>query len=94
MDINNIEDVLNLSAVLAANGAAEAAHQPYTIAALIDWADSRTDDAPIRSSAKLDRVVATVEDKPKAKRGKATEPDDSVPGDGFTATPDPSEPDF
>lgn len=87
MDVNSIEDVLNLSTLLSSNGAEDAAHQPYLIAALIEWADHR-------NHVHTTDVVATVVDKPKSKRGKATEPDDSVPGDGFTPTPDPSEPDF
>lgn len=86
MNVNEIEDVLNVTTILTVNGAADQAHQPYLIAALIDWKNGTgipDDLAP----------VVPADPQPKAKRGKATEPDDSVPGDGFT-TPDPSEPDF
>jgi hypothetical protein len=90
MDLNDIDAVLNVSHILTQHGQSDAAHTPSLIADLIDWADSRVD----LGTGEPDEVIATVVDKPKAKRGKATEPDDSVPGDGFTATPDPSEPDF
>lgn len=92
MDVNNIEDVLNLSAILSSNGCEDAAHQPYLIAALIDWADSRSTG----EGSVLAPESATPA--PKAKRGKATETKESVgyapKGEGFTPTPDPSEPDF
>lgn len=91
MDVNSIEDVLNLSTILSSNGAEDAAHQPYLIAALIEWRDSSA-PSPLPADVYPDSGT-TAKAAPKAKRGKATEPDDSVPSDGFT-TPDPSEPEF
>lgn len=84
MDANQIADVLDVSQILSDHGEYDAAHSPGLIADIIKWRDG--------SSAEPTEIVATVEDKPKGKRGKATESDDS---DKFEATPDPSdEPDF
>lgn len=85
-DIDRIEDVLNLSGILSNHGYSDAAHTPSLIADLIDWHEGiGSTDAPDPAP------TATVADKPKAKRGKATESKDS----DFEPTPDPSdEPDF
>lgn len=81
MELSNIADVLNLSTILSAHHEGDAAHNPSLISELIQWRDS---------TAAL--VLAPVEDKPKSKRGKATESKDS---DDFEPSPDPSdEPDF
>lgn len=92
MKTTEVEDVLNVSTILSANGAEDAAHQPYLIAALIDWADHRNH---VHTDAGLDMPVAKVtQSKAKAKGRKATESKDS----DFEPTPDPSadddEPDF
>lgn len=90
MNVNDIEDVLNVTTILSVNGAADQAHQPYLIAALIDWKNGT--GIPDDLSAVNQGGDTTVADKPKAKRGKATESDDSE----SRVTPDPSsdEPDF
>jgi hypothetical protein len=89
-DIDRIEDVLNLSTLLSQHAEEDAAHNPSLIAALIEWRDCSAVDVSLSINPnEPSSAVAT----PKSKRGKATEPDDSVPGDGFT--PDPTdEPDF
>lgn len=37
LSINQITDVLDLSTILSTHGNEDAAHQPYLIAALLDW---------------------------------------------------------
>lgn len=85
MNVNEIEDVLNVTTILTVNGAADQAHQPYLIAALIDWKNS----TGIPDVYPDDGTVTAKAAKPKAKQGKATETPDS---DGnFEPTPDPSD---
>lgn len=88
MDINDIDAVLAVSGTLESHGYSDAAHTPGLLSDLFKWADGRASQL----AAGHTDVVATVVDKPKAKRGKTTESRDS---DTFEATPDPSdEPDF
>jgi hypothetical protein len=79
MKTTEVEDVLVVSSILTNSGSAA-----ETIAALIDWRDSS-------NGVPDNEIVATVVDKPKAKRGKATESDDS---DRVTPDPSSDEPDF
>lgn len=73
-DIDRIDDVLTLAGILDNYGTGRSAS---VIAALIEWRD---DIGP-------GEVIATVVDKPKTKRGKAstphTEMDDSVQDDSW-----------
>lgn len=91
MDINDIDAVLAVSGTLESHGYSDAAHTPGLIADLFRWADSRASQLAAGNSDS--DVMATVVDKPRGKRAKATESKDS----DFEPTPDPSsddEPDF
>lgn len=91
MKTEDIEDVLSLSGVLAQHDP-DAAHSPYLIADLIDWADRRNVILPPPSAAVPNITMAdTKPSKPKS--NKATESPDSVP-DPIVPSSDPSEPDF
>lgn len=91
MDLNNIEDVLNVSAILQSHALPDGANSPSLIASLIEWADNRTD----LGTGEPEPIASNDGPKvPKGKGGKATESPDSL-DEKFAATPDPSdEPDF
>lgn len=84
MDTNQIEDVLTVSAILQSHALPDGANSPSLIGALIDWAEQR-ETKTLDAAAGLNMPVAQVT-QAKAKRGKATESDDSDP----RVTPDPS----
>lgn len=80
MDIGQIQDVLDLQAILAASGSG---YSPQLFADLIDWRDNSlgTIEAPVAPPVKST-----------AKRGKATESTDSD-AKAFEPSPDPTDED-